>query len=91
MIEGSGWIAASNARETFQRLLEHQVLDDYVTNRYVEKYVGLRNVIVHLYEKVDPKTLYYSAKRLQKDSEEYARQVQKFLAAGSRNRTRSSR
>jgi uncharacterized protein YutE (UPF0331/DUF86 family) len=75
---------AANARESFQQLHERQVLDAYVTQRYVGKYVGLRNVIVHLYEKVEPKTLYYSAKRLLKDSEEYGRQIRKFLSARAR-------
>lgn len=79
LIEALNWPPVEHARGSFQRLNEYHVLDDYVTNRYVVKYVELRNVIVHLYEKVEPKTLYYSARRLLKDSDEYARQIHKFL------------
>ena len=75
---------AESAKETFRQLQQQGILNDYVTNRYVEKYVGLRNVIVHLYEKIEPKTLFYSTKRLVRDSEEYTRQIQKFLLARSR-------
>lgn len=83
LIRALGLPAASSARESFQRLKEYGILDDYVTTRYVEKYVGLRNVIVHLYEKVEAKTLYFSAKRLLKDSDAYARQIHKRLAERS--------
>ncbi len=74
-----------HAKESFQILNQQGALDDVIMKRYVDKYVGLRNVIVHLYEKVEARSLYYSAHRLLKDADVYIEQIQKFLAPPPRN------
>lgn len=81
IIRAANLAIAATARESFQRLRDQHILDDLITERFVKKYVELRNVIVHLYEKVEPKTLYSSAQRLMKDAEAYARQIHRYLAS----------
>lgn len=70
---------ADSARESYRAVNELGALAAAITRRFKENYVPKRNFIVHLYEKVEPHDLYYSAQRLIKDAREYARQMGHFI------------
>ena len=57
LIADRGWRTPSTYREAFQVLEENGVLDSELT-RNMEKWAGLRNVLVHLYLEVDQRILY---------------------------------
>ncbi|MDE3087895.1 MAG: DUF86 domain-containing protein [Chloroflexota bacterium] len=82
---------ANSARESYQAIGELGGLDNAMTKRFREQYVPKRNFIVHLYEKVEPRDLYYSAHRLVRDVREYAEQIQHFVDARASNNKRSRR
>jgi hypothetical protein len=44
-----------------------------------------------MYEKIEPRDLYYSARRLVKEAREYARQIQRFLDAQARSNPRDAK
>jgi uncharacterized protein YutE (UPF0331/DUF86 family) len=81
----------SSASESYRALHDLGALDEAITIRFTEHYVPKRNFIVHMYEKIEPRDLYYSARRLVKEAREYARQIQRFLDAQARSNPRDAK
>lgn len=66
-------------RDGFRAMVSANVLDESLISRFVASYVGLRNRIVHDYDKLDPVLVGQAAARLVGDAEEYGRQVKAWL------------
>ncbi len=68
----------ASARESFQVMRRLGVMDENAATAF-QTYVGLRNRIVHAYEKLDNQIVYFNAKRLLDDTARYIAAVQRFL------------
>lgn len=66
-------------REGFDILRRHGIVSQTIHDRYKRSYIGFRNLVVHVYDKIDPVSAYYTAKSLLPDARQYAKQVRKFL------------
>ena len=53
-----------------------------LAERYRQTYVGLRNRIVHDYDVLDDRIVFYTARRLLDDARSYTAAVQGVLSAG---------
>lgn len=60
VIADEGWRATTSLREGFERLAEHGVLSAE-TAAALARAVGLRNVVAHGYERVDPELVWRAA------------------------------
>jgi len=78
LIEAMNEPPPASARESFGAMSRLGVLDDGVASAF-QAYVGLRNRIVHAYEKLDNHIVYFNAKRLLDDAERYVMAVQRFV------------
>lgn len=70
----------ASARESFQAMQRLGVLEGELAAVF-QTYVGLRNRIVHAYEKLDNHIVYFNARRLLDDAARYLAAVQHFLAS----------
>ena len=80
IIEAMNEPPPASARESFEVLKRFGVIDDTVATVF-QTYVGLRNRIVHAYEKLDNHIVYFNAKRLLDDAARHIAAVQHFLAS----------
>ena len=80
LIERAGNVPPATAYCSFDSVSELGAIDDQLTARF-HRYVGLRNRIVHDYDVLDSKIVYYSAKRLLEDAKQYIRSVYAYLSA----------
>ena len=53
--------------------------DDDLSAAFRKTYVGLRNSIVHAYEKLDNHVVYFNARRLLEDATRYIAAVRRFV------------
>ena len=81
LIVASGGVPASTARESFASVHRLGVIDDYLLSRFRETYVGLRNRIVHDYDVLDNRMIYFTARRLMEDARKYVGSVYHYLSS----------
>jgi uncharacterized protein YutE (UPF0331/DUF86 family) len=55
------------------------VLEDELASLFGRRYVGLRNRIVHDYDRLDDRLVVLAARRLVDDAREYGAQVRAYL------------
>lgn len=78
IIEAMNEPPPASARESFEVIKRLGVIDDTAATVF-QTYVGLRNRIVHAYEKLDNHIVYFNAKRLLQDAARYITAVQHFV------------
>ncbi|MFQ6100649.1 MAG: DUF86 domain-containing protein [Anaerolineae bacterium] len=71
---------AQSARQSFEAIHQLGIIDEHLLPRF-RRYVGMRNRIVHDYDRLDNRTLFYSARRLLDDARAYIVQVHGYLEA----------
>jgi len=80
LIVASGGVPASTARESFAAVHELGVIDDDLLTRFRQTYIGLRNRIVHDYDVLDNRLVYFTARRLTADARKYVGSVYSYLS-----------
>ena len=81
LIVATGGVPASTARESFATVHALGVIDDHLLTRFRQTYVGLRNRIVHDYDVLDNRLVYFTARRLMEDARKYVGSVYRYLSA----------
>jgi uncharacterized protein YutE (UPF0331/DUF86 family) len=79
LIEAIGEPPPTTARESFEVVQRFGVLDDDLAATFRTTFVGVRNRIVHAYEKLDDHIVYFSARRLLNDAARYIAAVRRFV------------
>ena len=74
LIADKGWQPTSTLAESIGRLQEHGVID-LETCRELQQAVGLRNLVAHVYARVDPAKLYDAALRAPSTFEGFSEQL----------------
>ena len=72
---------ASHARASFQQVREMGVLPAPLADRFIDRYVRMRNLIVHEYDRLDPRTVFHSSQRLVRDARAYVSAVKRYLVS----------
>lgn len=78
VIASEGWQPASDFRDSFTRLEQHEVVDSELANR-MRALAGQRNLLVHLYGEVDDALVYASLQDGLDDLDRFARAVAALL------------
>jgi uncharacterized protein YutE (UPF0331/DUF86 family) len=78
LIGDTNWAPAATAREAFERLEEHGVVSAD-TVRALRKAVGLRNLVAHGYESVDPVQIHAAATTGLADLERFAAELSAWV------------
>lgn len=78
MIADEGWRAPTSNKDTFQVLFEQNVLAEDLIKR-CQNMAGFRNILVHMYEKVDLEGVYGILKNHLGDFQSFAQAIKKFL------------
>lgn len=81
LLLGAGQSPAQSAGQSFEAVHELGIIDEHLLSRF-RRYVGMRNRIVHDYDRLDNRTLFYSARRLLDDARVYVVQIHGYLEAG---------
>jgi uncharacterized protein YutE (UPF0331/DUF86 family) len=79
LIADEGWPPAAKAREAFERLEEQGVISRE-TARALGQAVGMRNVVAHGYDAIDPAQLHAAASRELPDLERFAAELSAWVA-----------
>ena len=79
LIEAMNEPPPATARESFEMVCHFGVIDDELSAAFRKTYVGLRNHIVHDYEKLDDHVVYFNARRLLDDATHYITAVRRFV------------
>ncbi len=79
LIEAINGPPPATARESFEAVSRFGVIDDELSVAFRKTYVGLRNHIVHDYEKLDDHVVYFNARRLLDDATRYIAAVRHFI------------
>jgi len=79
LVEAAGQVPPSSAYESFVMTQELGAINEYLMARF-QRYVGMRNRIVHDYDVLDHKTVFYAVRRLLKDAPTYIRSVRRYLS-----------
>jgi len=80
LLIGTGQPPAQSARRSFEVIRRLGIIDEHLLSRF-RRYVGIRNRIVHDYDRLDNSTLFYSAHRLLDDARAYVVQIYSYLEA----------
>lgn len=78
VIASEGWQPASDFRDSFTRLEEHEVVDSELASR-MRALAGQRNLLVHLYGEVDDALVHASLQDGLDDLDRFARTVAALL------------
>jgi len=73
---------APRGRAGFQRMLELGIVGGKTYRRFAEEpnaYLRFRNLIVHVYDKIDAVAAYYTAQRLIPDAMQYGKEIRQYL------------
>jgi len=81
LLIGTGQPPAQSARQSFEIIHQLGIIDEQGLSRF-RRHVGMRNRIVHDYDRLDNRTLFHSARRLLDDVRAYVVQVHSHLKAG---------
>jgi len=79
LIEAMNEPPPATARESFEAVCRLGVIDDELSELFRKTYLGLRNHIVHDYEKLDDHVVYFNARRLVDDATRYIAAVRRFV------------
>lgn len=82
LTEQAGQAPAMTAPQSFVTVHDLGAINEHLLDRF-QRYVGLRNRIVHDYNVLDNRIVYYSAKRLIDDARKYAESIYRYLSLGS--------
>lgn len=77
-IADEGWRAPSSAREAFQVLSEQGVISKPLL-QVCQQMAGFRNIVVHMYEKVELADVYAILRHHLRDFSAFAQALRKFL------------
>lgn len=78
IIADEGWPMPSSNREIFETLEQKGVISADMM-RLARKMVGFRNIVVHMYEKVDLEDVFTIYRRHLKDFEKFAVEIETFI------------
>ena len=78
LIKEKGLDLADNLKSTFKILADNGILDKEFAQKFSDV-VGLRNKIVHDYEKIDTKQFVRDFRKHNNDFDEYFRQILSYL------------
>lgn len=78
LIADEKWRSPTSNRDTFQVLFEQGVLSGDLLKR-CQKMAGFRNILVHMYEKIDLSDVYSILKKHLKDFDLFAEAIRKCL------------
>lgn len=81
IIASEGWTPATELRQAFERLGEHDVLDPALVER-LQDLTGLRNRLVHLYDDVDDRRVQQAIKDRLDDLDAFAAAVARLMDGG---------
>lgn len=81
LLVARGVCPAPTARASFETLYQQGVIDEYLLERFRQTYVGLRNRIVHDYDVLDNRIVFYTALRLLDDAWAYLAAIQRYLSS----------
>ncbi len=82
---------AGSAREGFERVHSLGIIQTHLLDRFSQDYVKLRNRIVHAYDTLDDRTVYYKAQRLAKEMRQYQQAVDRYVKARGKPTTKGRR
>jgi len=71
---------APHARGSFEQVRDLGILPAALAGRFIVRYVRMRNLIVHQYDRLDTRTLFHASRRLIQDAKAYTTGVQRYLA-----------
>lgn len=74
-------IPALHARASFEQARDLGVLPSALAERFIGRYVRMRNLIVHQYDRLDVRTVFHTSRRLVKDAGAYVVAVRRYLAS----------
>jgi uncharacterized protein YutE (UPF0331/DUF86 family) len=77
-IADEGWRAPTSNRDTFQILFEQRVLSETLLKQ-CQHMAGFRNLVVHMYEKIDLADVYAILTKHLNDFHQFADAIQQFL------------
>lgn len=87
IIADEGWPTPSSSREIFEILEQHGVISKK-TMKLAKRMVGFRNIIVHMYEKVDLEEVYTIYRKHLKDFEIFEVEIERFLHSSQKAKRR---
>lgn len=79
IIADEKWPTPSSNREIFEILEQNGVISSDVMDR-CKRMVGFRNIVVHMYEKVDLEEVYIIYKRHLNDFEKFAGEIEVWIS-----------
>ena len=71
---------APHARGSFEQVRDLGILPAALAERFIGRYVRIRNLIVHQYDRLDTRALFLASRRLTTDAKAYITAVQRHLA-----------
>ena len=77
-IADEGWRSPSSNRDAFQVLFEKEIFDEPLLKK-LQNMAGFRNILVHMYEKVDLESVYSILKKNLDDFDSYASAIKTYL------------
>lgn len=78
LISDEGWRSPTSNRDTFQVLFEQGLFSEALLKR-CQNMAGFRNILVHMYEKVDLADVYAILKKHLDDFDQFASAVKKWM------------
>ena len=70
---------AASSWDSFRKVRELGAIGEETAQRFIARYVGLRNRIVHLYAPLDDRLVWETARELVEDSRKYMAAVTRFV------------
>lgn len=77
-IADEGWRSPTSNRDAFQVLFEQGVLEEELLKK-CQNMAGFRNILVHMYEKIDLSAVYTIVKKNLGDFDTYSRAIKNYL------------
>ncbi|KCZ71007.1 hypothetical protein ANME2D_03036 [Candidatus Methanoperedens nitroreducens] len=85
IISEEGFGIPADSKDTVKKLAEHGVISKYLGSR-LEELVGFRNLLVHLYGKVDDSRAYNYLHADSKDFYEFLEAVENYITSKSKSK-----
>ncbi len=78
LLSDAGQSPAQSARQSFEAVQKLGAIDERLSSSF-QRHVGMRNRIVHDYDRLDNRLLFYAARRLLDDARAYIVQVHRYI------------